>query len=231
MNELRKVAQRILDHVGDYYDGEPGNRRVGCTQCCDTQLQVGDLRALAAALAAPRAPEGPPDAADLGQFRRIFGNDPNEAKMAYEAMRDEVEDMTKYGSAVSDALALIRRALAMRDYGDKPDIWDQVWRDIEDAARRLGNALAVGSELGGVSRALPEPTPEYAIAGTFQQFRQWLRAKRRPESAIRYLSSGEALRGLPQGGVLWRIGLWRDHPHVDGILEYAAILGMEMRDA
>ena len=46
---------------------------------------------------------------------------------------------------VSDALALIRRALAMRDYGDKPDIWEQVWKDVEDAARRLGNALAVGA--------------------------------------------------------------------------------------
>jgi len=47
---------------------------------------------------------------------------------------------------VSDALALIRRALAMRNYGDKPVLWEQVWRDIEDAALRLGNALGVGGE-------------------------------------------------------------------------------------
>jgi len=49
---------------------------------------------------------------------------------------------------VSDALALIRRALAMRDYGDKPVLWEQVWKDITDAAQRLGDALAVGAERG-----------------------------------------------------------------------------------
>lgn len=47
--------------------------------------------------------------------------------------------------SVSDALALIHRALAMRNYGDKPVLWEQVWRDIEDAAQHLRTALAVGA--------------------------------------------------------------------------------------
>src|SRR6266550_1550630 len=64
---------------------------------------------------------------------------------------------------VSDALALIRRALAMRDYGDKPVLWEQVWKDIEDAAQRLGNALAVGSEraMDGVGAPLVPAASEY----------------------------------------------------------------------
>jgi hypothetical protein len=51
---LREAAQRILDRVGDYYDNEPPSCGVGCSQCCDTSLTVGDLRALRAALERPR---------------------------------------------------------------------------------------------------------------------------------------------------------------------------------
>ena len=55
---LHAAAQRILDHVGDYYDDEPDSRSVGCSQCCDTTFRVSDLRALRAALgSAPRVPE------------------------------------------------------------------------------------------------------------------------------------------------------------------------------
>ena len=82
---------------------------------------------------------------------------------------------------VSDALALIHRALAMRDYGDKPNVWEQIWKDIEDAARRLGSALAVGSEraspVDGVQAWIQELTDEQ-LRECCVEAREWIDSKR-----------------------------------------------------
>lgn len=56
--------------------------------------------------------------------------------------------------------------------------------------------------------------PEYAIAGTHEEFKDWQRERPDSRRKVKYLSSPDGLMGLPDGW-LHRIGRWQNqHPEI-----------------